>query len=141
MPFVDIVQPIVAQWPTLGGLVVLGLTFWKMAENYLRENKQLLEGNKALSDQRAEEIERLRVLLERIEKERNATLENYQSLREDFSKIMMENASLKRLIEALEEMVRASGGDIKVIAKQVEANSEELKEISEALFALPPPKN
>ena len=110
-----------------------------MVEKYTEESKAILEANKSLSNQRAEEINRLRAMLDQIEQQKVGSYESYQTLRQEFAKLAVENASLKRLIIALEEMVRATGGDVKLISKKIEDNTENIKEISSILLALPSP--
>ena len=71
--------PIIEQWPSLAGLVALALFFWKMVEKYTEESKAILEANKSLSNQRAEEINRLRAMLDQIEQQKVGSYESYQT--------------------------------------------------------------
>lgn len=129
----EVLKTIISQWPTLGGLCLLGYALWTIFGKYIEESKTLLAEHKALSNHRAEEAERLRILMNKFE-------EHNRILQKEFANITIENKLLRKLVSDLEEMVRANGGDIKLISKIIEKNSEELRDISATLTALPAPK-
>ena len=135
----QILSPILAQWPSLVGLVALGWTIWKVVDKYTAENKVIMRQWKQLADNKESEVLRLRALLDQLEKDKFSLSEQYQAIREQYTTLSVENKSLKKLAIQMEEMVRATGGDVKVLTRTLEIANEELAEIR-AVIALPPPK-
>lgn len=164
-----LISSLISQWPSLTGIIVLGLAFWKMFNRHLEENKVLLsEGrvlteeyrslsvNKAnemqaliaeyknLSAHKVEEIDRLRKMFLAVVEENQQYGKRYDELRGEFTKLLLENRALKRTIDSIEEMLRATGGDVKVIATQLQKTKEEIEDVSNKIQRLeynPPSHN
>ncbi len=188
----NIINALIAQWPSLIGLVAIGLVFWTLFKKYFEENKQLIEGLKALSneqrndleklfethqslsnkqrndleklfethqslskEQRASidqvleryrhlsedqvaEIDRLRILVTSLVQENEKMGKRYDGTKLEFSKVALENRALKRAIEKIEEMMIATGSDVKVISTELRKTREDIDEVTKMLEHKPP---
>ena len=138
-----IINALVAQWPALVGLLAIALVFWKMFEKHLDENRLLLGENKKLieeyrllSTHKVEEIDRLRKQFLGVLDENERVSKRYDEMKAEFSKLVMENRALKRTIDSIEEMLRATGGDVKVISTQLRKTQEDLDDVSSKITLL-----
>lgn len=149
-----ILPSLIEQWPALAGLISISAIFWTLFKKYLEENKNLLEGVRAvssehnnsiqkvleryrdLSEDQVKEIDRLRVLVTSLVNENEKIGKRYDDIKSEFTKVALENNALLRVIENIEEMVRATGGDVKVISKQLEKSRNEIKGVSDKIFLL-----
>lgn len=139
-----ILTSLLAQWPALVVFVFVGFIFWRMFEKSLSENKenmlenkliineykkmldqklsdskQLLEEYRTLSEQKVKEIERLQKQFMGLLDENDRANKRYDEMRNEFAKLLVENHALKRTIDRIEEMLRATGGDVKVISTEL----------------------
>ena len=146
-----IIQSLINQWPALTGLVVIAFVFWTLFKKYLEENKTLLEGVRSLStdhrssidqvleryrllsDDQVAEIARLRSLVTSLVDENEKIGKRYDDIRDQFSRVSIENKGLKRAVENVEEMLRATGGDVKMISTQLQKAQEDIDDVTKLL--------
>ena len=135
---------LINQWPALAGLAAIALAFWKLFEKHLEENRSLLSETrkligeyKLLSDHKVEEIERLRIQFmavlkdnQRASKKYDDMNKRYDDIKTEFSNLLLENRGLKRMLDSIEEMLRATGGDVKVISTQIRKAQEDIDSVS-----------
>jgi len=147
----EIIQSLINQWPALTGLVVIAFVFWTLFKKYLEENKTLLEGVRSLStdhrssidqvleryrllsDDQVAEIARLRSLVTSLVDENEKIGKRYDDIRDQFSRVSIENKGLKRAVENVEEMLRATGGDVKMISTQLQKAQEDIDDVTKLL--------
>lgn len=147
----EIVKSLIEQWPALTGLLVVSFVFWTLFKKYLEENKTLLEGVRSLSsdhrssidqvleryrllsDDQVAEIARLRTLVTSLVDESEKIGKRDDGTREEFSRVSIENRGLKRAIENVEEMLRATGGDVKMISTQLQKAQEDIDDVTKLL--------
>ncbi|MFM0052798.1 hypothetical protein [Caballeronia grimmiae] len=138
-----LLEALITQWPALAGLALIALAFWKLFEKHLEENRALLEENKKLIDeyrqlsgQKVDEIERLRKQFMGLLDENERVTKRYDEMKSEFSKLFIENRALRRTIDTIEEMMRATGSDVKVISTQLRKQQEDIYEVSNRIEAL-----
>jgi chromosome segregation ATPase len=147
----EIISALIKQWPALTGLMVIAFAFWTLFKKYLEENKTLLEGVRSLStdhrssidqvleryrllsDDQVAEIARLRTLVTSLVDENEKIGKRYDDIKSEFSKVSIENRGLKRAIENVEEMLRATGGDVKVISTQLQKAQKDIDDVTRLL--------
>jgi len=147
----EVIKSLIDQWPALAGLLVIAFVFWTLFKKYLEENKTLLEGVRSLSsdhrssidqvleryrllsDDQVAEIARLRTLVTSLVDENEKVGKRYDGIREDFSRVSIENHGLKRAIENIEEMLRATGGDVKMISTQLQKTQNDIDDVTKLL--------
>ncbi|OPX55554.1 hypothetical protein SAMN02745127_01489 [Oceanospirillum multiglobuliferum] len=149
-----VITSLIEQWPALTGLIVIAGVFWVLFRRYLDENKILLEGVKSLSSEhkdsinqvldryrvlsedQVKEIDRLRILVSSLVTENEKIGKRYDDIKSEFHKVALENGALKRAIDNLEEMMRATGGDVKVISTQLRKTQEDIEDVSSKIMLL-----
>jgi len=147
----EIIQSLIKQWPALAGLIVIAFVFWTLFKKYLEENKTLLEGVRSLStdhrssidqvleryrllsDDQVAEITRYRSLVTSLVDENEKIGKRYDDIRDQFSRVSIENKGLKRAVENVEEMIRATGGDVKMISTQLQKAQEDIDDVTKLL--------
>lgn len=131
-----VISALLGQWPSLVGLIAIAYVFWTMFKKHLEENRQLIEQYRLLSSDKAEEIDRLRKQFLGLLDENERVSRRYDEMKSEFSKLLMENRALKRVIDSIEEMLRATGGDVKVISTQLRKTQEDLDDVSSKINLL-----
>lgn len=134
------------QWPSFVGLIAIGLIFWKMFEKHLDETKSLLGENRKLfeeyrilSEHKVGEIERLQKQFRGVLDENERINKRYEEMKAELSKMLLENRGLRRVIDNIEEMLRATGGDVKVLSTVLRQTQDDVKEMSHKILLLDGP--
>lgn len=145
------VSEIIALWPELAGLVILAAAFWFMFKRSLTANSDViseisqsnallkdslddvLNKYRALSEDQVKELDRCRSLLQKAVDENSALTQRYDNVRTELAKLEYQHASMKSLIERMEGLVIATGGDVKVISRELTIARESLDKVNHVL--------
>ena len=91
---------------------------------------QVLDRYKNLSNDQVSEINRLQTLVRSLLDENERIGKRYDEIKNEFSKLTFENRALKKAVDNVDEMVRATGGDVKVISTQLRKAQEDIVEMT-----------
>ena len=137
------INQIFQQWPSLAAVAVLGIVVWRIFQKFLEENNKMLLSYKELSDTQGKDLERYRaILMNLFDEHRNIMDENqntsrkYEETRQKLTEVMIEYDNLMRIAEQLEEMIRAMGGDMKVISINLATFRNDMKDASDQIFRI-----
>lgn len=142
---------VISLWPELLGFTILGLAFWIMFRRSLKANSEIisdfaksneiikssldgvLERYRILSEDQVRELDRCRDLLRKATDENIAITQRYDNVRSELAKLEYEHASMRNMIERLENLVIATGGDVKVISRELTIARESLEKVNTVL--------
>lgn len=142
---------VISLWPELLGFTVLGLAFWIMFRRSLLANSEIisdfaksneimkrsldgvLERYRTLSEDQVKELDRCRELLRKATDENITITQRYDNVRSELAKLEYEHASMRSMIERLENLVIATGGDVKVISRELTIARESLEKVNTVL--------
>ena len=138
-------------WPQMAPIAVLAIAFWAMFRRSLSANSdvvreisqsnQLLKNSlddvlskyRALSEDQVKELERNRALLRKATDENILLSRRYDDRKSQLSSIQYEYNSMKKLVERLESLAIATGGDVKVISRELSIARESLQQVNTVL--------
>ena len=144
-------EVLLQQSPSLAGLVLLAIGIWTIFKRNLEENRNNQESMKFMFEQHksnvdeilARYLEMLDIQKKEIDKNRmtitsllkaNEELDKrYNGTKKEFSDIFIENRKLKRTLDSIEEMLKATGGDVKYIQKQLQHQREDIEAMNKQL--------
>ena len=150
-----ILQSFIDQWPSMTFLCVLGISFWALFRRHLSEtralidqsntvfsdalsrNKEIVSQYKELCEQNRIDIDKYRMMADAAIKDNEEWREKYNLIRSELHELLLENQRLKTIVDKTNEMVRATGGDVKVIAKELEKTRSDIDKVSEQIELLP----
>ena len=142
---------VLSLWPELLGFTILGLAFWIMFRRSLLANSEIisdfaksneimkksldgvLERYRTLSEDQVKELDRCRELLRKATDENITITQRYDNVRSELAKLEYEHASMRSMIERLENLVIATGGDVKVISRELTIARESLEKVNTVL--------
>lgn len=145
------VDVLLQQSPSLAGLVLLALGLWIIFRRNLQENKTTQNSLKTLFEQHKSsideilakykemleiqktEIDRHRVNFRALLEDKARLAKRYDDTRKEYSDMFIENRKLKRTLDNIEEMLRATGGDVKYIQKELLAQRKDIEAMNEQL--------
>ncbi|MEL6505226.1 MAG: hypothetical protein AAFQ10_12320 [Pseudomonadota bacterium] len=140
----QILGTLVKDWPTLLIVVLFAAALWVLFRRHLLENARSIENMNAvvsnykeLNQQVSADSERYRIISQALISENEKIREQYNDIRHDLQNLMLENNRLKALVEATNEMTRATGSDVKVISKDILRARAEIDSVSDRISALP----
>ena len=139
---------VLEQSPSLAGLAVLAYCFWTIFKRNLEENRTTLGNFKSLFDNQKngvdshfsqhkdsvdlllkeykemlegqkKEIDRHRINFSALLDDKARADKNHEESRKEYYGISLENSKLKRALDNIEEMLKATGGDVKYIQKEL----------------------
>lgn len=144
-------EVLLQQSPSLAGLVLLAIGLWVVFKRNLQENKSTQDSLKLLFEQhksnvdeilvkykemleiQKSEIDRHRINFTALLEDKSRLDKRYDETKKEFSDIFMENRKLKRTLDSIEEMLKATGGDVKYIQKELLAQRKDIEELNDQL--------
>ena len=141
-------EVLLQQSPSLAGLVLIAIGLWVVFKRNLQENKLTHNSLKGLFDQHKDnvneilvkykemleiqkaEIDRHRVNFSALLDDKARLDKRYDETKKEFSEIFIENRNLKRTLDNIEEMLKATGGDVKYIQKELLEQRKDIEDLN-----------
>jgi chromosome segregation ATPase len=142
------------QWPSLAALILFAGGFWVIFKQSLIENQNILKSYIQLIDKIKHEnnstifeytklaaehkidSDRYRIIVRSLLDENEKIRRSYDEIKSSLSRVLFENQSLRRTVDRLEEMVRAVGGDFRVISVEISKAREDIKAVSDQVDSI-----
>ena len=142
------------QWPSLAALILFAGGFWIIFKQSLTENQNILKSYTQLIDKTKDEnnntileytrlaaehksdSDRYRTIVRSLLEENEKIRKSYDEIKSSLSHVLFENQALRRTVDRLEEMVRAVGGDFRVISVEISKAREDIKAVSDQVDSI-----
>ena len=130
------VAVVLKQWPSLAAVILIAGAFWVIFKQFLDENSRVLKSYAQLITQHKEDSDRYRTIVRSLLDENEKIRKSYDEIKVNLSNVLFENQALRRTVDRVEEMVRAVGGDFRVVSTEISRARQDIKAVSDQVNSI-----